>query len=168
MHRHDDLEANVVLAGEAEVCVDGRVQIFRAGQLWWLKARQGHMMLRASADFRLWVLLWSPASVRMLLRDPGGGLVGGADGDIGRAGGAGGGATGQAGRLACGTGGAVGGKRGWVSPAARRNVTRAGGVDGAGEGGRRRRGGGRSGLASGGGACAGVAGCGGAVGGGPV
>ena len=71
MHRHDDLEANVVLAGEAEVCVDGRVHVFRAGELWWLKARQAHMMLRASADFRLWVLLWSPASVRMLLRDPG-------------------------------------------------------------------------------------------------
>ncbi len=62
-HRHDELELNLVTAGRAAYVVDGRrVEILPDAALW-LWPEQEHLLISASADFAMWVVVWSQPAV---------------------------------------------------------------------------------------------------------
>ena len=59
-HRHLEIEANLVDSGSCRYLVDGQVQTLTRGDLLWLFPEQPHMILDASADMALWVVVARP------------------------------------------------------------------------------------------------------------
>lgn len=83
MHRHDELELNVVLGGEGGYLVGDRRYELRHRSMLWLFAGQEHVLLHQSRDFQMWIMILRPevveracplASREAVLReaDPGG------------------------------------------------------------------------------------------------
>jgi AraC-like DNA-binding protein len=82
MHRHDELELNLVTSGRASYIVaDQRYDLTPGVQLWLFPA-QDHLLIDESPDYRMWIAVvrrrllrvfcrGSPAAV-LLRRDPGG------------------------------------------------------------------------------------------------
>ncbi|MBC8101886.1 MAG: helix-turn-helix transcriptional regulator [Cytophagales bacterium] len=67
IHRHDEIEFNLVVEGTASYLLsDGadsasaRRQEIRPGTLIWLFPAQDHVLLQKSADFSMWILVASP------------------------------------------------------------------------------------------------------------
>lgn len=59
-HRHAEIEANIIESGTCRYLVDGRVRSLSAGDLLWLLPQQPHMIIEASPDLSLWVMLARP------------------------------------------------------------------------------------------------------------
>lgn len=60
-HRHPEIEVNLIEGGTCRYLIDDRVQTLRRGDLFWLFPDQLHMIIDASDDMSLWVLLARPA-----------------------------------------------------------------------------------------------------------
>jgi AraC-like DNA-binding protein len=65
-HRHDELECNLVIRGHGSYLLSGRRYDLSRGCLLWLFPRQEHMLISHSADFLMWVTVFSPDLVRSL------------------------------------------------------------------------------------------------------
>ncbi|MEM9158886.1 MAG: helix-turn-helix domain-containing protein [Verrucomicrobiota bacterium] len=65
IHRHDELELNLAISGEAEYLVDGELLRFLPGQALWLFPEQEHALASASPSFSMWVIVFR----RRLLRE---------------------------------------------------------------------------------------------------
>jgi AraC-like DNA-binding protein len=59
-HRHAEIEINVIETGSCRYLIDGRVQTLSRGDMFWLFPAQPHVIIDASADMSLWVLLARP------------------------------------------------------------------------------------------------------------
>src|SRR5690606_13239824 len=63
MHRHDELELNLVLAGSSRfLCLDRRYDL-QPGSLIWLFPAEDHVMLDRSADLLMWLAVFKPGMV---------------------------------------------------------------------------------------------------------
>ena len=68
MHRHRELEFNFVRAGTARYLLGDRRYDLRAGSLVWLFPKQDHVLLDRSPDYRMWIVVVSPALVTAACR----------------------------------------------------------------------------------------------------
>ncbi len=59
-HSHPEIEANLIETGTCRYLIDDRVQSLTCGDLFWLFPEQQHMIIEASADLSLWVVLARP------------------------------------------------------------------------------------------------------------
>jgi len=59
-HSHPEIEANVIETGTCRYLIDDRVQTLTCGDLFWLFPEQQHMIIEASDDLSLWVMLARP------------------------------------------------------------------------------------------------------------
>ncbi|MBD5780415.1 AraC family transcriptional regulator [Pelagicoccus sp. NFK12] len=60
LHRHDELELNLVVGGAAEYLIDGERVSMRQGTLLWLFPSQNHALSGSSEDFQMWVYVFRP------------------------------------------------------------------------------------------------------------
>ena len=64
IHRHDELEVNLVLRGRGKyLLADRTYELSRCTQIW-LFPEQNHVLLETSPDFEMWVLVFKPAMVQ--------------------------------------------------------------------------------------------------------
>jgi AraC-like DNA-binding protein/quercetin dioxygenase-like cupin family protein len=64
LHRHDELEVNLVLHGRGKyLLADRTYDLTRCTQIW-LFPEQNHVLLEYSPDFQMWVLVFKPALVQ--------------------------------------------------------------------------------------------------------
>jgi AraC-like DNA-binding protein len=68
VHRHEELELNLVIAGRAAYLTMGRRYDLSAGTAVWLFPDQDHVLLGESGDFEMWVVVWKPGLVRRTCR----------------------------------------------------------------------------------------------------
>ena len=64
MHRHAELEANLVVSGRARYIVNAQRYELEPGMLIWLFPAQEHLLVDESADFRMWVDVFRTRMVR--------------------------------------------------------------------------------------------------------
>lgn len=64
MHRHDELELNLVLRGSGSYLLDDRRYELCRGTLVWLFPDQNHVLLTATTGFEMWVAVFRHAMVR--------------------------------------------------------------------------------------------------------
>jgi AraC-like DNA-binding protein len=70
MHRHDELEVNLMVRGRGSYLIDDRkYELSRCIQVW-LFPEQNHVLLEYSPDFEMWVLVFRPAMVRRVCTIP--------------------------------------------------------------------------------------------------
>ncbi|MBN8527289.1 MAG: AraC family ligand binding domain-containing protein, partial [Planctomycetes bacterium] len=67
-HTHADLEVNLAVEGRAAYLIDGARVELAAGTLLFLHHAQDHLLLDESADFRMWLAVWRPATVAAAVR----------------------------------------------------------------------------------------------------
>jgi AraC-like DNA-binding protein len=63
-HCHDELECNLVIRGNGSYLLSTRRCDLSRGCLLWLFPRQEHMLIDHSADFQMWVAVFSPEMAR--------------------------------------------------------------------------------------------------------
>lgn len=63
MHRHEELELNLVTAGSGLYLLENRKYEIRRGDLLWLFPAQEHVLVDASDDFEMWIGVFKPAMV---------------------------------------------------------------------------------------------------------
>jgi quercetin dioxygenase-like cupin family protein len=68
MHRHAELEMNLVTGGTAQYLLGDRRYDLCAGSLVWLFPRQDHVLLDRSPDYAHWVVVWRPEAVERACR----------------------------------------------------------------------------------------------------
>lgn len=71
MHRHDELELNLVRHGAARYLLDNACYDLAAGSSVWLFPAQNHVLLDRSADFEMWILVFRPRLLRRVCTDAG-------------------------------------------------------------------------------------------------
>lgn len=69
-HTHRELELNLITAGEGVYLVDDQRYDLHAGTLIWLFPRQEHLLLRASPDFRMWIVVLTRRMLQRTCRTP--------------------------------------------------------------------------------------------------
>ncbi|MGH7142638.1 MAG: helix-turn-helix domain-containing protein [Planctomycetota bacterium] len=57
MHRHEELEVNLVTRGSAAYLVDERRYVLKTGAMIWLFPEQEHLLINQSPDFGMWILV---------------------------------------------------------------------------------------------------------------
>lgn len=62
-HRHLDLEVNLCVEGGAAYLIDGARAVLQPGSLLFLHHGEDHLLIDESADFRMWLAVWRPATV---------------------------------------------------------------------------------------------------------
>lgn len=67
-HQHADLEVNLAVEGRAAYLIDGRRVPLVPGDLLFLHAGEDHLLVDESADFRMWIAVWRPATVAAAVR----------------------------------------------------------------------------------------------------
>jgi len=70
MHRHVELELNLVVRGSARYLLRGRRYELRPRHAVWLFPAQDHLLLGQSADFRMWVAVFSRETVEASIASP--------------------------------------------------------------------------------------------------
>jgi AraC-like DNA-binding protein len=68
VHRHEELELNLVISGRAAYLTMGRRYDLSPGTQVWLFPDQDHVLLGESADFEMWIVVWKPGLVRRTCR----------------------------------------------------------------------------------------------------
>ena len=68
MHRHDELEFNLVVRGQARYLMTDRRYDLKPGTLIWLFPACDHVLLNESADFEAWIVVFGVALVNQLCR----------------------------------------------------------------------------------------------------
>lgn len=69
-HTHRELELNLITAGEGVYLVDDRRYDLHTGTLIWLYPQQEHLLLRASTDFRMWIVVLTRRMLQRTCRTP--------------------------------------------------------------------------------------------------
>jgi AraC-like DNA-binding protein len=69
IHRHEELEFNLVLSGRAVYLVNSRRIELVPNSVLWLFPAQDHVLLEVSVDFRMWILVARPRLVRQVCTD---------------------------------------------------------------------------------------------------
>ena len=64
MHRHDELELNLVRRGTARYLLDNARHDLVPGSMLWLFPVQNHVLLDRSTDFEMWILVFRPRLLR--------------------------------------------------------------------------------------------------------
>jgi len=70
MHRHEELEVNLILRGRGSYLLDDRRYELSRNSLVWLFPEQNHVLLDFTPEFEMWVLLFRPAMVRRVCVTP--------------------------------------------------------------------------------------------------
>lgn len=70
LHRHTELELNLVISGRATYLLQNRKLAMHRCTLLWLFPHQDHVLLESSDDFAMWVLVFRPALVRHACTTP--------------------------------------------------------------------------------------------------
>lgn len=68
MHRHREIELNLVVAGRASYVLGGRRYELLSDDLVWLFPSQEHQLIDRSADYEMWIAVFSPASLHSVVR----------------------------------------------------------------------------------------------------
>lgn len=66
MHRHDELELNLVVRGTARYLFADRTYDLHSGTQIWLFPGQDHLLLDESAHYEMWIVVFRPALVQQL------------------------------------------------------------------------------------------------------
>ena len=69
-HTHRELELNLITVGEGVYLVDDQRYDLHAGTLIWLYPQQEHLLLRATADFRMWIVVLTRRMLQRVCRTP--------------------------------------------------------------------------------------------------
>ncbi len=69
MHRHAELELNLVTAGRGLYLLENRKYEIRRGDLLWLFPAQEHVLVEQSPDFEMWIGVFRPGAVRRIATD---------------------------------------------------------------------------------------------------
>lgn len=64
MHKHSELELNLVTAGRASYILGDRRYELRANDLIWLFPAQEHQLIDRSTDYEMWIVVFTPAALR--------------------------------------------------------------------------------------------------------
>lgn len=70
MHRHAELEMNLIVHGRGEYLLRDRRYTLHSGDMIWLFPEQEHLLVRQSDDCDMWVLVFSPELLRESCRRP--------------------------------------------------------------------------------------------------
>lgn len=70
MHRHDELEVNLVTRGHGTYLLGDRKYELRRHDLVWLFPEQEHVLLNQSPDYAMWVLIFKPQLVMQVSTQP--------------------------------------------------------------------------------------------------
>jgi AraC-like DNA-binding protein len=68
MHRHRELELNLVISGRASYVLGDRRYELLAHDLIWLFPAQQHQLIDRSPDYRMWVVLFTPRALKLIAR----------------------------------------------------------------------------------------------------
>jgi len=71
MHRHAELELNLVTAGSGLYLLENRKYEIRRGDLLWLFPAQEHVLVEQSTDFGMWIGVFKPKAVTRIATDTG-------------------------------------------------------------------------------------------------
>ncbi|HSY18037.1 MAG TPA: helix-turn-helix transcriptional regulator [Candidatus Acidoferrales bacterium] len=71
MHRHAELELNLVTSGSGLYLLENRKYEIRRGDLLWLFPAQEHVLVEQSADFGMWIGVFKPKTLARLATDAG-------------------------------------------------------------------------------------------------
>ncbi len=70
IHRHTELEANLVVQGTASYLLEGSRYELRANSLVWLFPEQNHILVDQSTDFQMWIGVFKPELVNRICNSP--------------------------------------------------------------------------------------------------
>lgn len=71
MHRHRELELNIMLRGQASyLLADERRYELGSGSILWLFPGQEHVIARQSPDHRMWIVIFRPSMLTGCCREP--------------------------------------------------------------------------------------------------
>jgi AraC-like DNA-binding protein len=68
-HIHEELEVNVVVSGHAKVLISGQNYNLNPGNQCWFFPKQPHILIDASLDFKMWVLVFKNKLLKRLVVD---------------------------------------------------------------------------------------------------
>lgn len=68
-HKHDELELNLVVAGQARYLVKERRYDLARRSMIWLFPQQPHILLERSANFQMWIAVFKPKMLRTACSD---------------------------------------------------------------------------------------------------
>jgi AraC-like DNA-binding protein len=69
MHRHDELELNLVLSGTATYLLRGRSYRLTEGSLVWLFPEQDHLLVNETTDYTMWIGVFRPCLVHRVCNE---------------------------------------------------------------------------------------------------
>jgi AraC-like DNA-binding protein len=69
MHRHAELELNIITSGSGLYLLENRKYEIRRGDLLWLFPAQEHVLVEQSADFEMWIGVFKPKAVERIATD---------------------------------------------------------------------------------------------------
>src|SRR5690242_15591577 len=69
MHRHAELEFNLITQGSGLYVLENRKYEIRRGDLLWLFPAQEHVLVKESPDFEMWIGVFKPEAVRQIAVD---------------------------------------------------------------------------------------------------
>ena len=70
LHRHDEIEMNLVTWGHGVYILDNRKVELLPNTIIWLFPEQEHLLLDKSLDFEMWILVLRPEYLRTICSDP--------------------------------------------------------------------------------------------------
>ena len=69
MHRHAELELNLITSGSGLYLLENRKYEIRRGDLLWLFPAQEHVLVEQSPEFEMWIGVFKPRAVRQIATD---------------------------------------------------------------------------------------------------
>ena len=69
VHRHDELEFNLVVRGQGIYLLNGRRIALRQYSMLWLFPAQDHVLLEKSVDYQMWVFVVKPSYLQQICSD---------------------------------------------------------------------------------------------------
>jgi AraC-like DNA-binding protein/quercetin dioxygenase-like cupin family protein len=69
MHKHSELELNLVISGRASYILGDRRYELRADDLVWLFPAQEHQLIDRSPDYEMWVVVFTPQALKAAVRN---------------------------------------------------------------------------------------------------
>ncbi|HET7623831.1 MAG TPA: helix-turn-helix transcriptional regulator [Verrucomicrobiae bacterium] len=69
MHRHAELELNLITSGSGLYLLENRKYAIRRGDLLWLFPAQEHVLIEQSPDFEMWIGVLKPKAIRRIATD---------------------------------------------------------------------------------------------------
>lgn len=70
MHRHDELEVNLVVRGTARYLLANRHYDLCPGMQIWLFPEQDHLLLDESPDYEMWIVVFRPSLLKRMCQTP--------------------------------------------------------------------------------------------------